>query len=227
MTPRWLLAVIAIAACAAPSRQLTTRIVEDPITLPKRMASASIRVTAIRYEPTDTQGIYGQPGLRFGITDRLEWADVFGLRYAILDDRPADGRAPMPFSLALRAGALGIGFSSLDGMIVLPVISLEALKRIEDRWALSLSADWVGQWVQHPSFLFNSTPRYNDALFYTERNSSTIGVHAMVMRQLSPRWALGVAPGVAQNTDCIEPTCDWKWRSASVAVVGACARCRG
>src|SRR6478752_4888286 len=98
------LAAITVAACAAPSRRLTTRIVEDPITLPRRMASGSINVTAIHHEPTDAQEVRILPELRYGITDRLEWADLLGLRYAFLDDRPTDGRAPMPLSLALRAG---------------------------------------------------------------------------------------------------------------------------
>src|SRR6185436_2543213 len=94
------LPAIALAACAAPSRQLTPRIVEDPITLPRRMASASLAVTAVHFEPTDAYGFPGTPGFRFGITDHLEWVDLLGLRYAFLDDRPADGRARMPISLA-------------------------------------------------------------------------------------------------------------------------------
>ena len=209
------LAAITVASCAAPSRKLTTRIVEDPITLPKRMASASINVTAIHYEPTDTQGVLTTPGLRFGITDHLEWVDVLGLRYAFLDDRPADGRAPMPLSLALRAGLFGIGYSSAEGMIVLPTVSLDALKHVGDRWSLSLSLDWTAQWVARP---FGWTPRYNDALFYSARRFSFLTLSAAVTRQLSDRVALGVGSSVDQNTDCVSPFCDWKSRSADVSV---------
>ena len=209
------LAAITVASCAAPSRKLTTRIVEDPITLPKRMASASINVTAIHYEPTDTQGVLTTPGLRFGITDHLEWVDVLGLRYAFLDDRPADGRAPMPLSLALRAGVLGIGYSSAEGMIVLPTVSLDALKHVGDRWSLSLSLDWTAQWVARP---FGWTLRYNDALFYSARRFSFLTLSAAVTRQLSDRVALGVGSSVDQNTDCVSPFCDWKSRSAGVSV---------
>jgi hypothetical protein len=210
---------VAIAGCAAPSRRLTTRVVEDPITLPKRLASGSLRMTAIHYEPTDAQGVLWGAGIRLGITDRLEWTDVLSLRYAILDDRPADGRAPKPFSLALRAGLLGIGYSSMDGMIVLPIISLDVLKHVADRWALSLGAQWHAQWIQHPYTLFPFTPSYSSTLHYSARIFSTVSVNAAVTRQLSPRVALGIAPSVAQNTDCVEPTCDWKWQSASVALV--------
>jgi hypothetical protein len=209
------LAAITVASCAAPSRKLTTRIVEDPITLPKRMASASINVTAIHYEPTDTQGVLTTPGLRFGITDHLEWVDVLGLRYAFLDDRPADGRAPTPLSLALRAGLFGIGYSSAEGMIVLPTVSLDALKHVGDRWSLSLSLDWTAQWVARP---FGWTLRYNDALFYSARRFSFLTLSAAVTRQLSDRVALGVGSSVDQNTDCVSPFCDWKSRSAGVSV---------
>jgi hypothetical protein len=209
---------VAIAGCGAPSRQLTTRIVEDPITLPKRMASGSLRMTALHYEPTDAQGVLWDAGIRLGITDRLEWTDVLSLRYAILDDRPADGRAPMPFSLAMRAGFVGIGYSSFDGMIVQPIISAEALKHVADRWALRLAAEWDAQWVEHPYTLFPFTPAYSSTLHYSARIFSTVSVRGSVTRQLGSRVALGIAPRASQNTDCVEPTCDWKWRSASVAL---------
>jgi hypothetical protein len=209
------LAAITIASCAAPSRKLTTRIVEDPITLPKRMASASINVTAIHYEPTDAQGILTTPGLRLGITDRLEWADLLSLRYAFLDDRPIDGRAPMPLSLALRAGLFGIGYSSLEGLFLVPIVSLDALKHVSDRWALSLSVDWTAQWVSRP---FSWTPAYNDALVYSTRRLSFVTLSAAVTRQLSDRVALGVGPSVEQGTDCVSPFCDWKSRSARVSL---------
>ena len=152
------LAAIALAACAAPSRRLTPRVVEDPIVLPKRMASVSTEISFVHYEPTDVQGTFGEPGFRFGLTNRLEWFGLIGLRFAILDDRPADGRAPMPFSLAVHAGVMGIGCSSAEGMIVVPVASLTVLKHVADRWALSLAAGWRAQWVERTS-LFASRRR--------------------------------------------------------------------
>lgn len=208
---------IAITACAAPSRQLTTRVVEDPITLPKRMASVSVAITAIHYEPTNAQGFPGTPGFRFGITDHLEWVDLLGLSYAFLDDRPADGRAPMPLSLALRAGMVGVGYSSAEGMIVLPVVSLQALKHVADRWSLSLTAGWRAQWVAHSS---GWTPVYGGSLFfYSEsRRWSFVTLSAAVTRQLSARFALGIAPAIEQSTGCVSPTCDWRSRGARGAV---------
>lgn len=217
-TVRWTAVVagaVAVASCAAPSRTLTTRIVEDPITLPKRMASASMDVTAIHYEPTDAQGFLYRPGFRYGITDHLEWADLLGVRYAFLDDRPADARAPMPLSLALHAGVFGIGYSSAEGTIVQPVASLEALKHVGDRWALSLSAGWNAQWVSRP---FAWTPAYNDALFYSSRRFSYVSLSGTVTRQLTQRVAVGLTPSVDQGTDCASPFCDWKSRSARVSL---------
>lgn len=209
-------AVALVVSCAAPSRKLTTRIVDDPITLPRRMASGAIDVTAIHYEPTDAQGLLFAPSFRLGITDRLEWADLLGLRFAFLNDRPADGRAPRPLSLALHAGLQGIGYSSAEGMILLPVASLETLKHVGDRWALSLSAGWSAQWVSQPVAW---TPSYNDALFFSARRFSFLSLSGAVTRQLTNHVALGIAPSVIQGTDCVSPFCDWKNRSASVSLV--------
>jgi hypothetical protein len=211
------LAVVALAACAPPSRRLTPRVVEDPIVLPKRMASVSTGISFVHYEPTDAQGTFGQPGFRFGLTNRLEWFGLIGLRFAILDDRPADGRAPMPFSLAVHAGVMGIGYSSAEGMIVLPVASLTALKHVADRWALSLTADWRAQWVEHGG-LFAVTPAYSRTLTYSGRRGSTLTLTGALTRQLSERIALGIAPAVAQTNDCVDPTCGWVSQSASGTV---------
>ncbi len=99
--------------------------------------------------------------------------------------------------------------------MLLPAASLDALKRIGDRWALSLSLDWTAQWVARP---FGWTLRYNDALFYSARRFSFLTLTAEVTRQLSDRVALGVGTSAAQGTDCVSPFCDWKSRSAGVSV---------
>ena len=207
-------ALAAVASCAAPSRKLTTRIVEDPITLPRRMASASLDGTGIHYEPTDAQDFLTTSTFRFGITDRLELANL-GLRYAVLDDRPADGRAPKPLSLALHAGLDGLGYSSLEGVIALPTVALDVLEHVGDRWALSLSAGWFAQWVADP---VNWTPAYNGALFYSARRFSFISLSGEVTRQLTSHVALGIGPSIEQGTDCVSPFCGWKSRSARVSL---------
>src|SRR3954468_16362644 len=214
MSARGLAAVLAasaLAACAAPSRRLTPRVVEDPIVLPRRMASVSVGGYVRHFEPTNTR-VDGVPvTFRFGITDRLEWDDLLSLRYALLDDRPADGRAPRPLSLAVRAGVRGIGYSSMEGMIVLPIISVDALKHVGDRWALSLSADWEAQWIQDPVIFI---PAYSGSLGYSSRTWSELGFGAAVTRQLSERIALGAGASVFQASDCASPTCAWVRRGA-------------
>jgi len=180
------------------------------------MASVSSEISFVHYEPTDFQGTFRRPGFRFGLTNRLELLDL-GLRFAILDDRPADGRMPMPFSLAVHAGLRGIGYSSAEGMIVLPVASLTVLKHVADRWALSLGAGWSAQWVQRASF-FTITPAYGRTLSYSGRRGSTIRLSGTVTRQLSERIAVGISPTVAQTNDCVDPTCGWVSQSASGSV---------
>ena len=207
------LAAIALSACAPPSRYLTPRVVEDPIVLPKRMASVSTGISYVHYEPTNAGGTFDQGMFRFGLTNRLEWAGLIGLGFAILDDRPADGRTPMPFSLAIHAGVMGIGYSSFNGMIVQPVASLSALKHVADRWALSLGLDWTATWVQRTVSVF--TPAYSGSLGYSSQIRSTFTLRGAVMRQLSERIALGISPRVAQTNDCIDPTCGWVSQSAS------------
>ena len=63
--------------------------------------------------------------------------------------------------LAVRAGAFGLGFSSTGGFIVFPLLSVQTLKHIGDRWALSLSVDWFGGWLERAPV--TSTP-YDDRL---------------------------------------------------------------
>jgi len=209
------LAAAMVASCAAPSRRLTTRVVDDRIVLPKRMASISLDGRYFDYKPTDARGGTLTPGFRFGITDRLEWDDVLSLRYAILDDRPVDGRAPMPLSLAVRAGTYGIGYSSVEGMILLPVVSINALKHVGDRWALSARASWEAQYLSTPSIW---TPAYSETLHYSSRRFSVIGIRADAVRQLDDHVAVGFGAGVDQFNDCVSPTCGWVSQGAGASV---------
>lgn len=141
---------VCLMACAMPERRLSSRVVEDPIVLPRRLASVSVRPW-VRYEQPsgDVDRAVNLGQLRVGLTNRLEWTNVLGLRYALLDDRPFDGRPPAPLSLAIGGGLNGFGYSSLEGVIVVPTLSLKALKRLGDRWALSFSATVGQRWGQH------------------------------------------------------------------------------
>lgn len=211
-----LLAAVAMAACAAPSRRLTPRIVEDPIVLPRRMASLSAGGFVAHYEPTGARRGNALLRFRYAFTDRLEWVDLLSLRYALLDDRPADGRPARPISLAVRAGVTGVGYSSFEGFVVLPVASVEGLKRIGDRWALELAVDWSAQWVQRRSFV--SLPPYSSTLGYAGNPASSLVVRGGVTRQLAGRVALRASASVIQTAGCLTPTCAWVSRGAVAAL---------
>src|SRR3954447_790501 len=99
-------------SCATPSRRLPLRAVEDPIVLPKGLASASLRAELLRYEPYDGRVGTVVPGFALGLTDRLEW-HILSFRYAFLDDAPGSPVRHAPISLAVQAGLAGFGYSSL------------------------------------------------------------------------------------------------------------------
>ena len=205
----------AAVGCATPSRHLTSRAVEDPIVLPRRLASVSVEAFAMHFEPNNAEYRAAQLGFRYGITDRLEWVDLLSLRYAFLDDRPADGRAPMPLSLALRAGLRGIGYSSAEGAIVLPIVSLDVLRHVGDRWALSLSGGWEAIWKDHPPTF---VPMYSAALVYQTNDWSSVAATAAATRQLTERVAAGLSATLQQATACVDPTCGWKSRGAGASL---------
>jgi len=206
-----LLAVGAIAACAPPSRRLTPRVVEDPIVLPRRMASLSAGGFVAHYEPTDARRGDALLGFRYAFTDRLEWVDLLSLRYALLDDRPVGGGPARPMSLAVRAGVTGMGYSSSIGFIVLPVASVEGLKHIADRWALQLSLNWSAQWVQRHTF---ASPSYTPVVGYSAGSASSLVLRGAVTRQLAERVAVGASASVIQTAGCFTPTCAWVSRGA-------------
>lgn len=212
-----LLVAVGMAACAAPSRRLTPRVVEDPIVLPRRMASVGLRGFAAHYEPTDARRNNLLVGVRYAFTDRLEWADLLSLRYALLDDRPVDGRPARPISLAVRAGATGIAYSSFNGLIVFPVASVEALKRIADRWALDLSVTWLAMWQQRGTSVFPSPP-YTSTLGYAGNTASSLTLRGGATRQLAERVALGASASVTQTTGCLSSTCAWVSRGGVAAL---------
>jgi hypothetical protein len=205
--------LLAVAACAPPSRRLTPRIVEDPIVVPARMMSVSVNPYVTHHEPTDQRVFSLRLWFRYGITDRLEWVDVLSLRYALLDDRPADGRPARPLSLAVRAGLLGFGYSSVSGFIVVPTASVEALKHVSDRWALSLSAGWTASWVERRGTF---DPSYMD-VDQTSHTAMVLSVRAAATRQLSERVALGVSVTGFEDVDC-PGSCRFVARGASAGL---------
>ena len=206
------LATSVVASCAAPSRTLPLRAVEAPIVLPRRMASVAVAPFVGRSQPAG--GFYSglTPGFRLGVTDRLEWTDLLSLRYAFLDDAPESPLAHAPISLAVQAGARGFGFSSTDGFIVLPLLSVQALKHVGDRWALSLAAGWFAGWAERRTA--TSTP-YDDRLVLTSNRWSEVELVGRATRQLTERIAVGAGGTLGQMQDCVWTFCGWRTREGS------------
>jgi hypothetical protein len=207
------LAAVVLAACAAPSRRLTPRVVEDGIVLPRRMASVGLGGSVSQYEPSGTRSFDEEARFRFGITDRLEWADLLTLRYALLDDRPADSRPPAPLSLAVQAGTRGIGWSSTTGMIAMPIVSVQVRKHVGDRWAFGGSASWLAIWHQKPAAFM-----YTMDLDYTPGRRSFWLAGGYVTRQLGERFALSFSAWFTDAAACISPTCNWITRGTGGAL---------
>src|SRR4029077_2136212 len=103
-------------------------------------------------------------------------------------------------------GVTGMGYSSINGYIALPVASVEALKHIADRWALELSLSWSSLWVQRSGF---AAPSYPPLLGYSAGSASSLVLHGGATRQLAERVALAASASVIQTAGCLTPTCAW------------------
>ncbi len=203
-----------VVSCATPSRRLPLRAVEDPIVLPKGLASASVRADVSRYEPNVGRIVTLSPGFAVGLTDRLEW-HLLSFRYAVLDDAPGSPVRHAPLSLAVQAGLAGFGYSSLEGWILVPLVSIEISKHVANRWLFSASSSWLAGWVESPSI---TRARYTDTLFPAGGRVSELTFGASVLRQLTERIAGGVSLTVSQLDACVDPSCDWSAREGTAAL---------
>jgi hypothetical protein len=205
-----ILATVLFAACAAPSRYLTTRVVDDPIVLPRRMAEVSMYGDRASYSSTRSGWGTGA-GFRLGLTNRMQWTDVLSLTYAFLDDAPGSRNPPSPFSLSLRAGATSMGGSSSEGFIVFPLVTVAARKHLGDRWRLASDWHWLARWV--------STPRspevpYSSTLGWWGSRWADLSWWVGAIRQLTDHVALHARGGIYQTYGCADVWCDPVSRSA-------------
>jgi hypothetical protein len=217
MRPRstWLL--VALLGCGTPSRHLTTRVVDDPMVLPRRMLSMGL-AGEFSQRPWPQFFTDGVPMIDYGLSDRLELASLLSLRWAILDDAPLpleSLRRPDRLSLAVRAGAHGMGLAGAEGFLILPVASVEVRKHLGERTLVSLTALWDGKWVEDPVRWFDS---YGADLFPHSSRLSQVTVAVEVFRQLGDHVALGAGAGTHQIQRCTLPSCDWAARGGELWV---------
>jgi hypothetical protein len=204
------LLVVTLLGCGTPSQHLTTRIVDDPVVLPRRMLQMGVAVQVQR--PDLRSGAVGQ--LNYGLGHRLELAGLLSLRWAILEETPANpDERPDRLSLAVRGGAEGIGSSSIEGLTVLPVAGVEVRKRLGSRTRLSLSTTWEGKWVESPAGWLDS---YGEDLRPTSSRLSLVTVAAEVFRQLGDHVALGAGASAHQLERCTLPSCSWASRGGEL-----------
>jgi hypothetical protein len=199
----WLLVAIVAFGCAAPSRQLTTRAVEDPLVLPRGLASVSLGATVERVEPAGTTSLFFEPYVAYGLTDRLE-LNGLGLRYAFLDDAPAPA-SRAPFGLALRAGINSFGFSSTDGFVLEPALSLDARKHLGNRFLLWGDAGWKAVWSTESRARATA---YNSDLSPNTSHASILLVNVGGLVQLVDHLTLSAGVGANDSFACTVPTCD-------------------
>ncbi len=136
-------AIVAIAGgCATPSRRLPLQMVDDPVTLPARLLEVRGELRREVTEPRGAREDFFWPSFRYGLSDRITMDALTMFDFALLDDAPpaiaATGQAAAgaPLSLAVRAGAEALGWSSLEGFIIQPTVGVIAHKRVTPRLRL-------------------------------------------------------------------------------------------
>jgi hypothetical protein len=202
-------AVLGPLGCTAPTRHLTVRQVEDPIVHPRGLASFSMSGGVMPFASNNTRdSAWLNATFRYGFTDRLELNNAT-LRYAFLDDAPApagapDGRRHGPLALAAQAGLRGFGVSSIEGLIILPMLSLEARKHLGSRVYLWSELSWSAWWAS--SARARAYP-YNEGLWPTGSSSRAVLSLGGVV-QLVDRVALSLGGHADQLRGCVFPSCD-------------------
>jgi hypothetical protein len=145
-------AIVLTAACATPSRRLSTRQVEDPITLPRRLASVSDGIAGtLGNEHGSREGRLLKLGyLEYGLTDRITLENFTAMRIAIMDDvpegQPATGIASpgSPFGLAVNGGLQGAGYGDAAGFIAVVYAGVVLAKHVGRSVLIDGSARWTG-----------------------------------------------------------------------------------
>ena len=117
--------------------------------VPPRMASVAVTPFAVRYRPAGGVLSGLTPGfrLRRHRPARVERTCSLSATRSWTTLRAVRSRTRRP--LARRAGrCLRARFLEHGDLIVFPLLSIQTLKHIADRWALWLSVDWFAGWAR-------------------------------------------------------------------------------
>lgn len=103
----------AVLGCGTPSRRLSTRAVDDPMTLPHRLMRVDIGASAVRgSQRLETPVLQ----IDYGLTDRLQLVNLSGLKYALWDDAPSpDASHSRDPEGAVKRALPGVSTDAPDG----------------------------------------------------------------------------------------------------------------
>lgn len=158
-----------------------------------------------------------QFGFAYGITDRLE-LNQLSLRYALFDDAPppALDAPPRPrdrLTLVLQAGFFGFGFSSTDGLLLLPVVSGLAGKHLGQRAYVWTQLGWTAFWTSDGP----NASSYSAYLYPRQGDGSSVYISSGLDLQVVNRLVWSVSAGASQLRACAFPVCDWAARGGSAS----------
>ncbi len=180
------LLALLLTACAAPARRQPLRVVDSPMSLPKRMAALGMWGRTGIEAVKGTRASNFNASFRYGLTNRLELVDVLSLRYTFADDAPTvDGTAPSKISVAVRAGLTGFGASSIEGAVFWPVLQLHLRKRVSPN-----------------TYLFSVTSGHSRHATAIARHSYLFFQSVGSITQISARWAWHSSIGASNEVIC-------------------------
>jgi hypothetical protein len=169
-----MLALAAGAGCHVLPTRLPERPIDDPVTLPKKMAAVGLNWGPQFPDPGSPGQWPINGGASVGLTPRLQLDLPLALLYAVMEERPSDGRSAQPVTLAVGGGLETLGFgipvagSWIEGELL-------AKKRLGQRWRIDAA------------FVFEAPTRFGP-------NAGSVGhgvfAHLGATLQIGKRWTL-------------------------------------
>lgn len=221
------LVLVALAGCGPRARRLPSRVVDDPMTPPRRMLDVAVTAAmparypedALRWDP-ELKAWPAGPGpffgarVRYGFSDRVTWTFPGLVTVAVLDDAPVEHASTgycalrAPFALSFTAGFLAFRTAYGGDLFLEGRTEAHLRKRLRPDLRLdwTLGAErWMGaQWGQPWSF--------------DTRVGATWQVAARVAAQIAIHDGLGYRsnqpglPGFSFESVAVSPGVIWRPR---------------